>query len=165
VIGWIFIAGAILMILSSSMGFLAFTAIKQKVGDMPPIASELPNQFRIMSIIFRSFGMLALLQIALAIFVLIVSIQFLRLRTWARSALEIIAWLGLLYVVAFGIFWIASWIGITSVLPSSAGAPEPSPLFSIFGAIIGLFVTVVWSVPFAVIIMFLRGKVIREALS
>jgi hypothetical protein len=165
VIAWIFIVGAILMIVSSSIGFLAFTAIKQKVGEMPPIADVLPHQFRIMNIIYRSFGILALLQVALAIFVLIASIQFLRLHKWARSALEIISWLGLVYVVGFGIFWVVSWIGITSGLPSSVGPSAPSPMFSIFGAVMGFFVALVWSVPFVVIIIHLRGKMIREAVS
>jgi hypothetical protein len=165
VIAWIFIVGAILMIVSSSIGFLAFTVIKQRVGEMPPIAQVLPHQFRIMNIIYRNFGILALLQVTLAIFVLIASIQFLRLRKWARSALEIISWLGLVYVVGFSIFWVVSWIGITSGLPSALGSPAPSPLFSIFGAIIGACVAVAWSVPLVVIIMFLRGKMIREAVS
>jgi hypothetical protein len=165
VIAWIFIVGAILMIVSSSLGFLAFTVIKQKVDEMPPIAEVLPHQFLIMNIIYRSFGILVLLQVALTIFALIASIQFLRLRAWARSALEIISWLGLLYVVGFGIFWVVSWIGITSGLPSSTGSPATSPLFSIFGAIIGACVVAAWSALFVVIIMFLRDNKIKEAVS
>lgn len=165
VIGWIFIAGAILMILSGGLGFMAFSFMKQISEEMPPISEELPNQFRIMRIIFQNFGIIALLQVAFAIFVMIASIQFLKLRRWARNALEIIAWLGLVYVVGFGIFWVVSWINITSHFPVSEIPSEPPPMFNIIGAIMGCVVTAAWTAPLIIIIIFLRGKTIKDALS
>jgi uncharacterized protein YneF (UPF0154 family) len=165
VIGWIFIVTAILMIFSGGIAFIAFNYMKQIAEEMPPIAEELPNQFRIMRIFFQNFGILALLQIAFAIFVLMASIHFLHLRKWARSALEIVAWLGLVYVVGFGIFWVVSWIGITSGIPVSVGHSGPPPMFTVVGAVMGCVVTVVWAVPLIIIIIFLRGKIIKDAVS
>ena len=165
VIGWIFIAGAILMILSGGLGFMAFSFMRQISGEMPPISEELPNQFRIMRIIFQNFGIIALLQVAFAIFVLISSIQFLKLRKWARNALEIVSWLGLVYVIGFGIFWVVSWINITSHIPVSEVRSGPPPMFNIIGAIMGPVITVAWATPLVVVITFLRGKTIKEAVS
>ncbi|MBN1255800.1 MAG: hypothetical protein JXA50_11050 [Deltaproteobacteria bacterium] len=166
VIGWIFIAGAILMIFSGGMGFMAFSFMQHMGGEAaPPIPEDAPFQFGVMEVIFQHFGLIALVQIALAAFILIASIQFLRLRRWARTALEVIAWLGLVYFVGFGIFFVASWIAMTSNIPFSEGASGPSPMFGIFGAVMGFVVTLFWAVPLVVIIIFLRGKIIRGAVS
>jgi hypothetical protein len=165
VIGWIFLVGSILMIFSSGLGFIAFSFMKQMAEEMPPIPEELPNQFQILRIIFQNFGILALSQVALAIFVLMASIHFLHLRKWARTALEIITWSALFYVVGFGIFWVASWITITSSSPVSEAPSGPPPMFNIIGAVMGCVVTVVWAVPLIIIIFFLRGKTIKDAVS
>jgi hypothetical protein len=164
VIAWIFIAGAILMILSGGMGFAAFSFMKQTTGGVPPVPEDIPGQLRVMKIAFQHFELIAMVQIALAIFIIIASIQFLRLRRSARTALEVIAWLGLVYVVGFGIFWVVSWIGITSNIPITEGTVGPSPKFNMVGAVMGSVITLCWAVPLVVIIIFLRGKTIRRAL-
>ena len=164
VIGWIFIAGAILMILSGGMGFAAFSFMQQLGEEMPPTFEGAPFQFGVMEVIFQHFGLIAMVQVALAVFILIASIQFLRLRRWARTALEVIAWLGLVYIVGFGIFWVASWLDITSSIPVTEGTSGPSSIFDIVGAIMGSVVALAWAVPLVVIIILLRGKTIRGAL-
>ncbi len=165
VIGWIFLASSILMILSGGLGFMVFSYMKQIAEEMPPLSDELPHQFQIMRIIFQNFGIIALLQVAFAIFVLMTSIHFLQLRKWSRTALEIITWLGLFYIVGFGIFWVVSWITITSSFPVSEVPSGPPPMFNIIGAVMGCVVTVVWVVPLIIIIIFLRGKTIKDAVS
>jgi hypothetical protein len=164
VIGWIFIAGAILMFLSGGMGLAYFTYIKHTAGGVPPVPEEITGQLRVMKFVFQHFELIAMVQVALAIFILIASIHFLRLRQWARTALEIIAWLGLVYLVGFGIFWVVSWIGITSSIPLTEGMPGPSPMFNIAGVVMGSLITVCWVVPFVVIIIFLRKNTVREVL-
>ena len=164
VIGWIFIAGAILMILSGGMGFAAFSFMKQSTGGVPPVPEDIPGQLRVMKIAFQHFGLLAMVQVALAIFIIIASIQFLRLHRWGRTALEVVTWVGLVYVVGFGVFWVVSWIGITSNIPMTEGTPGPSSMFNIVGAVMGSVVTLFWTAPLVVIIIFLRGKTIKEAL-
>jgi hypothetical protein len=164
VIGWMFIASAILMILSGGMGLAAFTFVKQTAGGVPPLPEDIPGQLRVIEIVFHYFDLIAVVQIAFAIFILIASIQFLRLQRWARTALEVISWLGLVYMVGFGIVWVASWIGITSSIPLTEGTPGPSPMFNVVGVTMGALITACWAVPLVVIIVFLRGKTIRGAL-
>ena len=164
VIGWMFIASAILMILSGGMGLAAFTFVKQTAGGVPPLPEDIPGQLRVIEIVFQYFEPIAVVQISFAIFILIASIQFLRLQRWARTALEVISWLGLVYMVGFGIVWVASWIGITSSIPLTEGTPGPSPMFNVVGVIMGALITACWAVPLVVIIVFLRGKTIRGAL-
>jgi len=152
------------MILSGGMGFAAFSFIKQSAGGVPPVPEDIPGQLRVMKIAFQHFELIAMVQVALGIFVIIASIQFLRLHRWARTALEVIAWVGLVYVVGFGIFWVVSWIGITSNIPIAEGTPGTSSMFNMVGAVMGFVVAVVWAVPLIVIIAFLRGETIKKAL-
>ena len=165
VIGWIYIAVAVLMIFSGGMGFVAFSFMQDIKGERPPTPEDTPFPFGVMDVVFQHFDLLALAQVALAAFIIIASIQFLRLRRWARTALEVIAWLGLVYIVGFGIFWVTSWISITSGIPATEGASGPPPLFNVFGAVMGSMVMLFWAIPLVVIIAFLRGKTIREAVS
>jgi hypothetical protein len=147
VIGWIFIASALLVILLGVKGFADFTIKKQADGGIPP-------------------GLIAMVLGVLAIFVIIASIQFLILRRWARTALEVIAWMGLVYVVGFGIFELIMWITTYSFMwVSEGGASGPLSVSGISFAVIISVVTICCAGPLIVIIKFLRKKTIREAVS
>jgi hypothetical protein len=162
VIGWIFITNAILMILTGGMGFMAFSFIHRMAGDIPAFPAKFSQHMRVMQIIFQHFGILALSQIAFAIFMLIASIEFLKLRAWARNALEIISWIGLVYVVGFGIFWVTALLDVTSSMHVAEGSHNVQSLFGIFGAVMGALVMAVWAVPLIIIIYFLHKKTLRE---
>ncbi len=165
VIGWTFIVSAILMILSGGMGLMMFSLMNQMKADVPPITEELPDQFRAPAIIFEYYVLISLFEIAGAIFVLIAGIQFLKLRKWARNALEIISWLSLVFTVVFGIYWVISWVSLSSKIPIQEGVSGVPPMLGVFGAVMGGVVTLIWAAPLVVIIYFLRGKTIKEAVS
>ena len=147
VIGWIFIASALLVILLGVKGFADFTIKKPADWGVPS-------------------GLIAMGRGVIAIFVIIASIQFLSLRRWARTALEVITWLGLVYVVGFGIFGLIMWITtFSSEWVSEGGASGPLSGFGIFLAVMISVVTSFCAVPLIAIIKFLRGRTIREAVS
>lgn len=154
VIGWIFIAITILMVLTGAMGFMAFRLLQQKEVLM---TKDTPILFKL---IFQYSYILAFLQIIFAIFVMIASIQFLKLRPWARTALEIISWLSLVYVIIVSIFCVVK----TGMILSSPGAESTSCMFNILGVVAVILVTIVWAIPLIVIIKFLRGTTIKEAI-
>jgi len=166
VIAWIFIGLAALMILSGAMALAMFTFIKYSSGGAfaPPPSDEL-GPFGLAALLMEHFDLLALFQINIAVFIIISSIYFLKLRSWARTALEVVSWLGLTYVVGFSLFWIASWIFMSSSGPRGQGASAEPLIFGIFGAIMGIVVMAVYAAPLIAIIWFLRGKTIREACS
>ena len=144
------------------MAFVMFTFMKYSQGFSPPL-EEAPGAFGVVAILFKHFDLLALFQINLAVFIIIASIYFLKLHAWARTALEVVSWLGLTYIVGFGIFWLTAWIS-ASVSMSGGKAPSSESLvFGIFGAVMGVVVIAVYATPLIVIIKFLRGKTIREA--
>ena len=63
------------MILSGGMGFLAFSFMQQIGGERPPIPEEAPFQFSVMDVIFQHFGLIAMVQVAFAIFIMVKQIN------------------------------------------------------------------------------------------
>jgi O-antigen ligase len=109
VIGWAWIVVAILMCLSAVMALFASSMM------LSQISSEQPDAAKNIPTFFRFFPLLAVMQLCVAIFGIISGINFLKLKAWSRTALEILTWLTLLFVIGFMIFWVASWLfGTTS---------------------------------------------------
>ena len=162
VIGWIFIVIAGLMIFSGAMGYIAYTSMQKMSGGVPPASAGMPNSFQLMAIVFQHIELLTTVQVTFGVFIIFAGIYFLKLRPWARAALEVVSWLGLVYVLGFGIFALVSWISMSAKMPASPGAQGAPLMFNIMGMVTGLIVMAVWAVPIVVIIKFLRGSTIRD---
>jgi hypothetical protein len=159
-IGWLFIIGAGLMVISAGMG-LAGWALSRQVATQP---MDLPKGggFGGPISLFRNFWWLALAQIGVAGFIIYASIQFMKLRAWARAALEIVAWIGLTFGLGFGIHWAFGWLDMTTNVPKKFPGRFEHFRYLVLAA--GMFGILFWIVPVAVVIGFLRGKTIRQAM-
>jgi hypothetical protein len=82
------------------------------------------------------------------------AVRFLELRAWARTSIETISWLALATFVGVGVYLSRLLIHQPEVFFAGWGAPMGPVLSAICGAAI-----VVW----IVMICFLRGRTIREA--
>ena len=165
VIAWIYIVGASLTMLSSLVALVVFNAMKQ-MGGVPTMPPEVPAAFKLLGVVFQHYDLLVLLQLAFAVFVLVAGIGFLKLRAWARTALEAVSWLSLVYLLGFGILWIAMWVGVTSRIPQGEGTPVSSAaLFTTFGIVMATVILGVFAIPPIVIIKFLRGSTSRQAVA
>lgn len=75
----------------------------------PPDPVDAPVPVRLLYGIFRYAKVLVVLQAVLAVVAVWAGVGLLRLRASARAVLEGMSWLGLLYVVAVGVFWWLAW--------------------------------------------------------
>lgn len=159
IIGWVSIVGGALMGLSGLMGLLAYSAMQQMSGGKQPVIPDnLSPSFKMAGWMFQHFELLSYSQVGIAFLVMVAGVYFLKLREWARMILEIMSWLGLIYTIGFAMLWIPSWIAMTT--GSQAQAPAA---FGIVGAIMGILVLAVFAVPLVLMIKYLRGPVVREA--
>lgn len=148
VIGWAWIVIGILMCLSSVMALFASSMILSQISTESPDAAKNVPAF------LRFFPLLAVLQFGVAIFGIISGVNFLKLKAWSRTALEILTWLILIFVVGFMIFWVASW--------SFGTASSHAPIgFSIMGAVMGIIVSATYGVPFGIMLKFLRSDKVK----
>ena len=101
VVGGAFLALSSLRFLDDLIGWVVW-----QLGDPAPvIAFFLPRRehgFVPVDWVMRHFPTVVAVQGTIAACVVGISIQFLRLRPWARRALEVVAWLGLAVTLALG---------------------------------------------------------------
>ncbi|HEY8180980.1 MAG TPA: hypothetical protein VII32_01985 [Thermoanaerobaculia bacterium] len=83
---------------------------------------------------------------------------FLRLRAWARTLLETLAWLGLLYNLASGALWI--WF----LMPMFRATSRDAWMLPVMTAI-GLLTNIAFCASLVYIISVLRGSSIRSAIA
>ena len=156
VISWFWIIVGIIMAVSALMGLLAFFSVHQMPGDK---LSTLPGsrQFSFFQFLLDHFIALTFLQLSISIFSIIAAINFLRLRSWARTVIEILSWICLSFVFCFGFFWFFEWgMKVQGAVPHKLN-------------VIGLFMNVLfiafYSIPLIVIIWHIRSDKIRTAVS
>jgi hypothetical protein len=146
VIGWTWIILGGLMCLSATMALFSSVMI----GKM---AQEDPN----MPFIFKIFPLLATVQIGFAVLGLVSGINFLKLKSWARNVLEGLTWLLLIFILGFMVFWVFSWVSM-----SSGHGPKG---FDIIGAVMGVVITGIYGVPLGIMLKYLRGDKIKNAIA
>jgi len=149
VIGWVWIIIGGLMCLSAIMVLFMSVVVGQMLRTDPE-----PDQN--VQAIFRFFPLLAVSQIGVGVLGLVSGINFLKLKSWSRKVLEVISWLLLMYVVGFGIFWVFSWVSMTS-------GDGPTG-FDMMGTVIGVVITAIYIVPLGIMLKYLRGDKVKNAL-
>jgi len=165
VIGWLSILFAVWSILTT--GWLWFAnrmlvpRVEKLMASMPDDFLRLWNpMFEVHTRLQHHYSLLMSLQTALALVVLVAGVEFLRARSWARTALEASYWLTLAYWVAFDVFLVAYALRMPA---EGGGAALTSGRVYLLGA--ATMATLTWGVPIGIIIHFLRGKTVREAVS
>jgi len=167
VIAWIWI---VLGALTFFPGVLLLAALL--VMDVPlvsPPGPALPKSFPLAFLILHWLGrwtpIVLILWTAGGCVALVSGIYFLKLRTWARTSLEVLSWLGLLYLGYLTLYNLLEWI-----IVAFPGGPRPMPVVrdmrAVIGGIAGIVIFVVASATLLILmIKFLRGETIRNALS
>ena len=157
VIGWVFIGVGILSTLAGGFGLI----VSLLVPFRPP-ATELTVDasptFRVMEFVLRFYSAIAVVQLCVAVLTIVAGAAFLRLKTWARTALEVLTWLGLMYSVCFGVFWLWS---LASMLRTAAPGTGNGLGYVMFG--FGLVTIFGFLIPLIIILRTLRGQTVRNA--
>jgi hypothetical protein len=162
VIAWSYILLALFVILVSGLSIFGSQYVNEQMETMPhEILESLPGMLFIM----QHSGSLLILQTICAIFMLIVGIEFLRLRAWARTAIEILSWLCIVFAVMIVLFFITTWINIVSQMMAFEGNDGSSSALNVLGIGVGIILMVLFVIPLLIIIRALRGKAIRDAVS
>jgi len=110
---------------------------------------------RILRFAFRNFGVEVTLQMVVGLIAAFCAIALLRLRPWARPAIEVFCWLGLTFVVCFSILWSVVW---TRAIGEAANTP---PSLRPLGVGITLLLTGGLALAFVAMIRALRRPDVR----
>ncbi len=146
VIGWSWIIIGGLMCLSAITAILSWVVFGQLAQDDP----DTP-------FIFKIYPLIALLQVGIGVLGLVSGMNFLKLKPWARYGLQVLTGLLLVFVLGFMVFWEFSWVSMTS--------NHDPPGFGIMGAVMGVLITGIYGVPLGIMLKYLRGPQVRNAIS
>lgn len=165
-LAWIWIGlGALFVLISLFVGAMVLLApepLEPRIPDFPH-GHHLPGM-TVINWLFAHFGLLATAQLLLAALVLLGGIYLLEQRAWARTVLEGVSWLGLVYGLVWNGWFVYFW------LESTAGEPAGSPtdpallFFRVFGVGAAVLSLVFYGGPLAVLIWMLRHRTVRGAL-
>lgn len=112
-----------------------------------------------MDVLFTHFKVLAGVQVILAIFTLIVSIQFLRCREWARMVLEAFNWLAAVFTVCCGVFFAVVSQRMFSRFPSKEAGYFPVVFILMSVAMMVFYIGIL-----GIVIKVLRSPTVRDAM-
>ena len=164
VIGWLYIGFGILGLLSgvlfTAMSFLMRSTMTG--AQMPPPSPDEPAFFRLMTSMFDWFWLFGVAQVVVMSLMIWSGAAFLRLRAWARTVVEIIAWLGLTYNVGFGVLWCLTLLSMTQNVPRDSTYVSAFPWIMLA---MGIVMIIAFSIPLVVIIRVVRGRVVRDAIA
>ena len=155
VIGWISIVSAGYGVLSS--GWEYWGLIQGGGIEAPVIPDDMSGSgrvVRLVALLDEYAGVLRFLGLALSVLTLIAGIQLLRLRSWARTVLEILYWLDLVLLVGF-----AGGVAIMQVMRS-----YPKEI-DLQGVALILLVGSLMALPVMTIISYLRSDTIRQVVT
>ena len=147
VIGWFWIIVGGLMFLSGTIGFVAFLL------TLCPAQNENILRHSVSPLLWV-VPVVAILQLVVAILAVVSGIHFLKLRHWARRALEVLTWAFLILVVGFGVCWVFMW---TTTSSARFG-------ITIVGTVMGALITIAYGTPLVIVLRFLRGQKVLSAM-
>jgi hypothetical protein len=158
VIGWIVLVLALLRVLNDAAFYVYWKIGGLQEGLPIPGIGDPRSPLYFLKHLFRYLGPIALVQGAVAAAVAIVAWNFLQLRSWARTALEVFFWIGLLFLAAFTVFFIAVW---THALEGQTGVRAAQ--MRLWGPVAAGCVAIVAGGLLGTLIWFLRRPNVRRA--
>lgn len=165
-IGWSSIIVSSVMIIGEIYSFFSSPSLEQMGLSPAIVAGYFPEAARIVDDLNRSLKIWITVDIVFFIFVLVGSIQFLRLRQWGRRALEAACWIGVVVALAGAVqdYWYLKQIeAMMAKLLSRVGFHQsivnPLGLVAIFLALI------FWLLICFAMIFLLRRPTVRKAVN
>ncbi len=145
VIGWAWIVIGGLMLISSVPALFMSVSLNsdpsfQEQEDIP--------------FVFRYFVYFAFLQCLFSVVGIISGVNLLKMKLWARNALEILSWILLVSLVFFLIYWSINWLSFQEEIPDDSS--------SYIGLIMAIMITSIYGVPLIIMIRKLRSKLFKD---
>jgi uncharacterized membrane protein YhaH (DUF805 family) len=135
---------AAFMLLSAMLGLVMYFVKIDLSGNNH--SNDVFEQSVLLAFVFDHFTVLALLQILIAIGIFYSSVQFIKLRLWARNVLEIFTWFFMGFILCFSVFMI-TFSSVSSTLFKSMTAVSMG----------------CWAIPVLLLIWLLRKQEVKDA--
>jgi hypothetical protein len=158
VIGRIWLVAAIIMFLLAVVDFIVWAVLRPALPTLIEFASRRDPRLRLLAPFVGYYAAAKAIESVFAAAAGVCAYYFLRLRCWARAALEAASWIYLLYLCGFAYFSYRIWRR-AMLDPSFAASAQYSP--ERFARAVG--VEVLFMAGLVTMIVFLRSRKLRSA--
>lgn len=159
VIGWLWLVLGVLFLCRALVNLAVWKILQpDMLGFLAAFGEVPPTQQRMLRPLFEHLTALQTCEAILSATVIVLAIQLLRLRSWARAGMQAFCWLILVSVAAFGAFWVWLWRSVTAAVP-----PSHAGSFGRIGLVVGLAFWLAVASGLAVMIALLASSRVRDA--
>ncbi len=158
VIGWIFATLGFFMTIGA-VAFYLFNSKFDIIFEDAIFDSDI-NVFDFFVNIYKYYEIFSLVQFLLGGFMLISGIYFLKLKSWARTAIDALSKFFLAMLLIFTVYWGYLWLDFEG-FPESNSVVDWS-MMKVVAIFIGVFSLAVYGGLLYIIIMILRSKKVRS---
>lgn len=156
-IGWLWLVAAVLFLLRAVLNLVVWRILQPDMPGILALDAEAATRLRFLRPVFEHLTEIQAAEAILSAAVIVLAIEFLQLREWARVGVQAVCWLALVYVAAFGSFWFWLWKRLVVAPHSLTGSSER------IGLIAGLAFCLAAAAGLVVMIALLRSSRIRAA--
>jgi hypothetical protein len=159
VIGWLWLVLGVLFFARAIVNMVVWKILQPDMPGFLAAFGEVPaEQQRLLRPLFEHLTALQIGEAIVSAAVIVAAIGLLRLRPWARTGIQAVCWIVLIWVAAFGAFWVWLWGSVVAAVP-----PSHASSFGRIGLIAGLAVCLAVAAGLAVMIVLLASSRVREA--
>ena len=169
IIGWTTVVASAIMIVVNAMSLVSYSMLDtlDLNVNIPMMSQYLPQSMKKVIDLYRYSRWWTAYGMVFFGFVLVAGVQFLRLRAWGRRALEIACWIGMVNAVVDSALSYLIWKNMQDTLSmalSGLGGGQYSNMnpLGLFTIVVGF---ILWIVPSAGVIIYLRRPSIRRSVS
>lgn len=167
VIGWTTLLASLLLAFLNIGSLFAYNVMDQLSVSLPALSQHVSDSMKGIMELYRYQRLWTIYNIGYLIVVAIAAFQFIRLRFWGRTMLEIACWVGFLNAcvdTAISYYIWKSMQSLMSAVFSGIGGGQYSSLNTIgyYSIVLGFFL---WIIPCIGMIIYLRRPAIREVVS
>jgi len=161
-VAWMWIVGGILLLIGALLTW-AVLSLFESVLPVAGAPGSVPADFDLISALQSQTGVLVWTQVAMGVVSIYAGAGFLKLRAWARTAIEVLTWVSLVYVLGNGVYFMYMWESIVTDLSKQLTVDRGA--LRIAGYVTMATVTVVFAVPFGFMLKYLRAPLVRQAVA
>ena len=157
IIGWVWIVLAVMLLLKALTNLIAWSILHSASPGLLKETEGQVGQMRFLVPVIRHAGVLFACQALFWAAIGLSAWNLLRLRGWARVAIQAACWLGLAYAAGFLCFWVGIWPRLAAADPSLTASRRALALYAGAGACL------LAGASLGVMLAFLRSPNVRAA--
>jgi hypothetical protein len=161
VIGWVWLSLAILFLFRSLLDLFIWKVLQPAAPSLFAAVQDQSPRMALLRPLFGHFTAVKTVEAIASVAVGVAAYQLLRLRAWARLAVQAVCGLGICYLASFAVLWAVVWTRMSA--EPAAGSPSGAYSHRMIGLVAGLTICLALAAGLIVMITVLRSPAVRGA--